>query len=450
MELIITKEIGNLLKEVKFTYNTSDVDRDANGDVKHTSSGNVVYKKGNFYMRNLLTVSDSEIAYFDGQRLEATNAGNFLSLRRGGTMYTGNNRDEAWTPEKRVKVIRWGRLLQPIAVAIEQYIEAYISKNGGATAARNAELMVEAIKKHMSLGELELKFVAPSEVYKTKFGDSLGSCMSFENNTKYSNREYVDVYDDIDGCKGVIGYKGDTPVARTLIWNDKYFDKIYGVGHNEKLALEGSLKNNDYEYIQDVDEVVFVKLDNMLYDEEYPYFDSMCYQTYTEDNEYYLTNRCLDGNKHEVKYMPDGEEYDVTYYTSEDVQFIGHEILTCYVSGDEIDEYEDEHVLVTVNGEEVHVLTEYASMCDGCGDWFLKEDLITTTDEHLTCDSCIVHLYDGTTTTDENSVTLDYGDYAGQAGDVTNCTYHDEYGWMLDEDFERLEAEEVELEEEEA
>lgn len=440
MELIVTNELVEVIKAVKFEYSTTKEEVDSNGNFKFTSAGNKVYRKGTIELDYAIDIRDRETLYFNGDKIEASNSGNFLSLRRGGTMYIGKDVDVAWQVDSRTKVVRWGRALKPLADAIEKFIDEHVDYSTGSTSVRHAELITEGIKKYLSAESLTMKRVKPSEVYTTKFGDSLGSCMSFENKTKYSNREYIYLYDDIAGCEGCIAYKGDTPVARTLIWNDRHYDKIYGIGHNEKLAFEGLLGAANIEDIQNADETVYVQLDFELSDEEYPYFDSMCYETTCEDtSDVFLTNRDCSGQTRSRLFDLNGDVIEDSEWYSRDVQYIGSELYVCHVSGDDLDEYEDDMVSVYVNGEEVTVRGEYASSCDSCGEYFLITEMETTHNDEYVCNDCKVETYDGLIALDNETVFLEYGSNIGEAALKDDARYDYKEGWMLDADYDKLE-----------
>ena len=238
--------------------------------------------------------------------------------------------------------------------------------------------------------------------YDSKEGPLGESCMRYEH-----CQDYLGIYTDNPQCKLAILVDEvvDKIAARALIWDDKYYDRIYySIDKVRVLMLSYLMKDNRYQNIHHSksymtnslsnDKSVVVKLDNTNF-RKYPFMDSLCLIN-TNTNE---ISNCIGINPNKVLGWTDGGS-DTTrsnYHISQDnllSYFLGDEqelTLCCEHCGSE----EDVCYIGAYGGE-------LCSECYRACDYTATEDLYT----------CFVETYEGNFCHENSAIALVTGEYA--------------------------------------
>ena len=118
-------------------------------------------------------------------------------------------------------------------------------------------------------GEDIRKSYLVSNSYVTREGKRMGSCMSGED-----EQEYLDLYVDNQQIALGILKVGDKVAARSLVWNDEWYDRIYGCDNFACDRLERYLQEKGLKNIRQASHEIAIKLDCVEYD-YYPYIDTL-------------------------------------------------------------------------------------------------------------------------------------------------------------------------------
>lgn len=238
--------------------------------------------------------------------------------------------------------------------------------------------------------------------YDSKEGSLGESCMRYE-----SCQEYLGIYTENPQCKLAIlvDESTDKISARALIWDDKYYDRIYySVEKVRVLMLSHLMKDNRYQSIHhgksymtqslyDSKSVV-IKLDKTNF-KKYPFMDSL-FLLNTNSNE---ISNCIGINPNKVLGWTDGGS-DTTgsnYHISQD------NLLSYFLGDEQEPDLCCEHC---GSNEDVCYIGAYGgelcSECYRCCDYTSTEDLYT----------CFVETYEGNYCHENSTVALVTGEYA--------------------------------------
>ena len=307
--IFLTRELTDLLRDTRVPISTTVKAVDADGNVKKTSSGNIVYVKYDISLSAILYLTsqglnNEELYVYDYATGEYTKPppikiGNAFSMRKKGTFVPSSKDvdvDDIWKLDNRVEIPRWSRIIKGIIDATYKYsIDKSLKSTTDKlpTKAVIVEKVLEEITKFYT-AELTITITKKtSDIYTVDYFDDncLGSCMSYFNREYYGTRQNVFIYDRIDEVQGALfSDKNGTNLGRTLLWGGKYHDVIYAYGHTEKLKIQKALAIGGYEKLQKKHKFTVEAPSDDVND--YPYMDTMCYlskdgdymQMYDEDD----------------------------------------------------------------------------------------------------------------------------------------------------------------------
>lgn len=193
----------------------------------------------------------------------------------------------------------------------------------------------------------------------SNFSGSLGGSCMRGNGERYQN--IVDCLDNKNDMGIAVLLDGDDNlIARSLLWKNKYYDKIYANNDALVTLLKDHLENNDYMSISNVQEEVAIGLSSGIQGKQVPYMDNVRYYSeyygtlstcnyyatasFDEGDGYVWNNRCdncgdycsgddytelhngdtiCDCCKHLITYAEDTGEYyynkDVVHLADEDI-----------------------------------------------------------------------------------------------------------------------------------
>ena len=293
--IILTKSFLDFLMNTKIPLQTKNVAVGLLGDVKTTSSGNTIYKKQYWMLYDIYTLKISSSRVLQVYDYEAgtfitpkkLKIGNAFSMQRKGSFVPSSKKvevEDIWKLENREAIPRWSRVLSGLVESFYQYHNSSIDSSSLTMPTKEVviEVLTEEVKKYYaSACTIEVADKASDLYTKDYFdGQSMGSCMSFFNETYYGTRKNVYIYDKINEVEGLLfKNKEDEYIGRCLLWQGKYTDKIYARGHDERLLIEKTLAvhEGDYEPLS-YENVVMIDAPSLLL-KDYPYMDSVAYLT---------------------------------------------------------------------------------------------------------------------------------------------------------------------------
>lgn len=252
--------------------------------------------------------------------------------------------------------------------------------------------------------------------YYPSSGSLSSSCM------RYSRCEdYLEFYSyNYDKITMFIATNQNLLVGRCLIWDDKYFDRIYAIDQYTELQISMYLKSKEYiDVYNSVDSITIPLKKGYGSFEYYPYCDTFKYLSYNsisnyDRHDYILELTCSEGNCQ--------DDHVILYDTGRAV----HIDEACYVSY--LDGYAmiDDCVYSKCSSE--HILRKDAVLLYD-GDYLHETDTILLYDGTYACkhdynlielhngeyaihDDSVIALYDGTYAIDCDTVELENGEYA--------------------------------------
>lgn len=158
----------------------------------------------------------------------------------------------------------------------------YLKENYGLDL-NNINIEFNRIKaKRASFKSISFK-IEPSSAIKyyynhdySEFTGSLGGSCMRGNGERYQN--IVDCLDNKNDMGIAVLLDGDDNlIARSLLWKNKYYDKIYANNDALVTLLKDHLENNGYMYISNVQEEVAIDISSDIQGEIVPYMDNVRY-----------------------------------------------------------------------------------------------------------------------------------------------------------------------------
>jgi hypothetical protein len=253
----------------------------------------------------------------------------------------------------------------------------------------NKEVLIQNnYKLELVSGELIRKYYHYKS-YEGDCGDLGSSCMRYNE-----CQPYLDIYVENPQCQlAILKNKDDLICARALVWDNKYFDRIYANKENQRILLESYLENRDLKniwkhqtYIADYsDNKVIIKLDKVKF-EKYPFMDSL-----------FILNL---SSKQIANTVDIGVDYvlgntDGSTRMSSDNYHMGHSLLREYVEdlvecdccGAEVSE-------TTYTASADHVCGDCLCTCFYTGNYGISREMVTTYEGEYCYEECAVRLRD--------------------------------------------------------
>lgn len=209
-----------------------------------------------------------------------------------------------------------------------------------------------------------------SDNYYSLTGQLGESCMRYERCQKLFG-----IYNDNENIQIAVYHTDNQVLARSIIWDGKYFDRIYGVNNHIQMAFKKFLLKK-YVEIYGKNLELDIKLKHVKYD-DYPYMD-----TFKE-----LHSWGLSTYDEGYKVLEDAHEYDNTCANCGDAMFepsyvddIGNCCNDCVAYCDKDDCYYLYSNVVWLENDEC-VLEEEA--CEIDGKYYLKTECKLVNDEYI-------------------------------------------------------------------
>jgi hypothetical protein len=230
--------------------------------------------------------------------------------------------------------------------------------------------------------------------YHNNSGSLGGSCMRYN-----SCQRYFDLYTTNENVQLFVvkDKESEKLVSRCLIWDGKYFDRIYAIDTKLEEKVKAYLLTIGLTDAYQSEETITIDIENGTnHIDRFPYCDT--FKFISED---YITNN--------------EDEYHVYCLNSTDGYWEGYDddCVTCAISGERINS--DDAVWIEGMGD-VHRDHVCYSRYDDC--YYLSDDVVycECMDDYIH-DSSVTKLYDGEYTHDDRAVLLCDGNYADEDDD---------------------------------
>lgn len=259
----------------------------------------------------------------------------------------------------------------------------------------------------------DIRYWYNGQNYFEESGSLGNSCMRYEECQKY-----FDLYVTNDNIQMFIVKDKDNNklLGRSLVWDNKYFDRVYAITTTLEEKIRVYLKTLGYIDAYDNDDTITIKLKNGTNNlSRFPYCDTFKYIS-----------------KDSISNSSDDHIYELN---NTDGYWSGHEeSLICAISGDEIDE--DDCVWVENTG---NVHSDYAIYSKWNSCYYLEDDVV-----YCECLDDSIHkndatkLYNGEYTHDDRAIKMYDGRYADKEDEELTEIVDGEYALKDDCEYSNL------------
>lgn len=238
----------------------------------------------------------------------------------------------------------------------------------------------------------------------SEFTGSLGGSCMRGNGERYQN--IVNCLDNKNDMGIAVLLDGDDNlIARSLLWKNKYYDKIYANNDALVTLLKDHLENNDYMYISNVQREVAINISSDIQGEIVPYMDNVRYYSgaygtlstcdysstisFDDCDGYVWNNRC-----DECGDYYSGDDY-ITLHNGTTIRDCCSHLVTYaedteeYYYNDDVVHLEDDDVYVT-KGSDYYTARDTGLHYKDCGDLYYDE----STNEFYEDDYNLTSTYD--------------------------------------------------------
>lgn len=300
---------------------------------------------------------------------------NYFDIAKSDSLkisYLNNNRkvddDNKWNPEKRVmfKASKFFKTLFPSEpdLAISKMNDAFI----------NLRMLdsdcYECNNDFKYVYGNEIKHYYLEKNYYSKDAQQSTQSSLWDSCMRYSEcQDYLDIYSkNPEVVKLGILTIDNKVIARALVWEDKYYDRIYALNNTINRQLESIFINSDLTNVSsknlsgnDTTREIVIKLKNNNFD-KYPYMDTFAYYS-PEYNQ--LSNYEYTFSDYHTLNGTDGEYSDSTINESlfcpncdeeldDSDDLMGNGCIHCHTCTEDGDIYPNDEIIAIWNGEIYH------------------------------------------------------------------------------------------------